>query len=72
MSGEQGATVAASIDAVAEAGAHLTLAISLDGEADAASAEPGLVGSELRVFAGENAPRGRDRLHHLRCPLHRH
>ncbi len=53
--GEQGTTVAASIDAVAEAGAHLTLAISLDGEADAASAEPGLVGSELRVFAGENA-----------------
>ena len=44
-----------SIDAIAEAGAHLTLAISLDGEADAASAEPGLVGSELRVFAGENA-----------------
>ncbi len=55
VSGEQGATVAASIDAIAEAGAHLTLAISLDGEADAASAEPGLVGSELRVFAGENA-----------------
>lgn len=53
--GEQGATVAASIDAIAEANAHLTLAISLDGEADAASAEPGLVGSELRVFAGENA-----------------
>ena len=55
VSGEQGATVAASIDAVAETGAHLTLAISLDGEADAASDEPGLVGSELRVFAGENA-----------------
>ena len=53
--GEQGTTVAASIDAVAEAGAHLTLAISLDGEADAAQDEPGLVGSELRVFAGENA-----------------
>lgn len=53
--GEQGANVAASIDAIAEANAHLTLAISLDGEADAASAEPGLVGSELRVFAGENA-----------------
>ncbi len=55
VSGEQGATVAASIDAVAEAGAHLTLAISLDGEAGAAQDEPGLVGSELRVFAGENA-----------------
>lgn len=55
VSGEQGTTVAASIDAVAEAGAHLTLAISLDGEADAAQDEPGLVGSELRVFAGENA-----------------
>lgn len=55
VSGEQGTTVAASIDAVAEAGAHLTLAISLDGEADAANDEPGLVGSELRVFAGENA-----------------
>lgn len=55
VSGEQGATVAASIDAIAEANAHLTLVISLDGEADAASAEPGLVGSELRVFAGENA-----------------
>lgn len=55
VSGEQGTTVAASIDAIAEANAHLTLAISLDGEADAASDEPGLVGSELRVFAGENA-----------------
>ena len=55
VSGEAGATVAASIDAVVEEGAHLTLAISLDGESEPGDETPGVVGSTLRLFAGKDA-----------------
>lgn len=62
VTGEQGGAAAASVDVVAEANSTFNLVISLDGVVegarpaqDAASESLGLIGSELRVFAGANA-----------------
>ena len=62
ITGEQGGAAAASVDVVAEANSTFNLVISLDGviegarpAQDAASESLGLIGSELRVFAGVNA-----------------
>lgn len=62
VTGEQGGAAAASVDVVAEANSTFNLVISLDGVVegarpaqDAASESLGLIGSELRVFAGVNA-----------------
>ncbi len=62
ITGEQGGASAASVDVVAGAGSTFDLMISLDGVAEdirpaqsAASEVLGLIGSELRVFAGANA-----------------
>lgn len=62
IDGEAGCAAAASIDVVAEANSTFDLVISLNGVAetahsaqDAANGPLGLIGSELRVFAGASA-----------------
>lgn len=54
VAGTSGHMAGAAVDVVAAKGSTLDVVISLDGVADSSRAA-GLIGSELRVFAGENA-----------------